>query len=75
MEYKTFRIETLGCSGDHNIGDVDCPECFGGNGASKCKCGGLIHTQYVDSTYSQGEGEDVILTYECDKCGRNYERE
>ncbi len=56
--------------GEHYVGDPDCSSCFGIHYPKKCKCGGLIHSDFGDEL---GEDCEYFLIYKCDKCGDNYE--
>lgn len=56
-------METITMEGvEHKIDDIECENCF--NCPTKCKCGGLIHTQFgVEDRKS-----NYWLFYKCDKC-------
>ncbi|MEO8452125.1 MAG: hypothetical protein ABI647_20205 [Gemmatimonadota bacterium] len=59
----TFSIDDV----EHAAGDPDCSACYSDEYPQPCKCGGLIHDQFV------GEGEFTILTDKrCDRCGEAY---
>ena len=51
----------------HTIGDKECSECW--YEPRYCKCGGIIHSQYIDETW-----DDLYISHICDKCGIDYER-
>lgn len=53
----------------HIVGDKDCSECWGDSFPRKCKCGGLVHSQYYDENWDG----DVYLHFKCDKCNDDYE--
>ena len=50
---------------NHNF--MLCDDCWTGS-ISYCVCGGLIHNEFEDDNW-----DDVILNYECDNCGDNWE--
>jgi len=52
----------------HSIGDPYCNGCFGG-WPEKCKCGGLIHSQFWD----YGAGWEPLVKHKCDSCGYDFE--
>jgi hypothetical protein len=51
----------------HAAEDRRCNECYV-NYPMKCACGGLIHAQYVDTTWD----DQIQLEFSCDKCGGEY---
>ena len=53
----------------HEVGNTNCPACFGYNDPRPCKCGGLIHTSFGDENYDG----DYWLYEKCDSCGDNFE--
>lgn len=63
---KAFTID----GDEHEEGNPECSGCFCRN-TKRCKCGGLIHVQFLDEDYDG----DVHLQFKCDKCGDDYEEE
>lgn len=53
---------------EHIIGDTECNNCWSDNYPKKCKCGGLIHQQFIDESY-----DSVCTAKRCDNCNDDYE--
>lgn len=65
MKKKTFSFGDVEYK--HEIGNSECPECWGGFPVL-CRCGGLVHAQFGD------EDEDGYWLYRsCDKCGEDHD--
>jgi len=47
--------------------DRRCCECYIGF-PTPCACGGLIHAQYIDTTWDK----HILIDFACDKCGADY---
>jgi len=65
---KTFDVSGEGIY-THVIGEDTCRICFGRDFPLKCKCGGLVHSDFGD--------EDSDCNYwlykKCDRCGEDYD--
>lgn len=59
----------IGDFSSHIEGDKDCEECWR-DFPTLCKCGGLIHNNFVDEIWT-GKEEYIIMKYICDKCGND----
>ena len=51
----------------HDIDNLDCNECWDGY-PRQCKCGGLIHQEFLDEDW-----DSVYFRYRCNKCWDDYE--
>ena len=54
----------------HEVGNPDCPQCWGTFWPRRCRCGGRVHAGFVDESW-----DNVILGYACDVCGDAYQEE
>ena len=64
---KYFEVGDCGIK--HEIDNPNCHECW--HEPSRCKCGGLIHTEFGDEDYDG----DYWLYHKCDRCGEDWEYE
>jgi len=52
---------------EHTTGDNRCVECYTGY-PHKCRCGGLIHAEFVDKSWNG----DLNIKFLCDQCGDQF---
>jgi hypothetical protein len=62
-----MKLFTVGTEVNHQVGDSQCPECWG-QYPEPCHCGGLMHAASTEEEDADG---NVLLVTQCDQCGRS----